>query len=140
MTHKEQPLVKFKSYFYFEQKDEVQKVSKSLRPLLGSRLVCYRNGEETGTMFIDVNAGIYYPAASLYKNATVTFNFGPNFRYPPNNTKPTASSALITSFKAVQELADESSILQTVSDILYFTEKSDSLKVTDLLSSFASHG
>lgn len=137
-THKERPLVKFKSYFYFEQKDEAAKVSKSLRPLFGSQMICYKNGEEMGTMFSDVNAGTYYPAASLYKNITLTFNFGPNFRHRPD--LPSIALPSITSCKAVQELADESSVLQSLSDILYFTEKSDSLKVTDLINSFATHG
>lgn len=140
LSHKERPLVKFKSYFYFEQKDEVQKVSKSLRPLIGSRMVCFRNGEEAGTMFSDVNAGIYYPAASLYKNITLTFNFGPKFKYQPDFAAPSISSPSITSCRAIQELADELSVLQSLSDILYFTEKSDALKVADLMSSFATHG
>lgn len=140
LTHKERPLVKFKSYFYFEQKDEAQKVSKSLRPLRGSRMVCYKNGEEVGTMFSDVNAGIYYPAASLYKNITLTFNFGPKFKHDPHSFAASISAPFITSCKPIQHLADELSVLQSMSDILYFTEKSDSLKVADLMSSFATHG
>lgn len=35
---KDRPLVKFKSYFYFEEKDEVQKSLKSLVPLKGSKV------------------------------------------------------------------------------------------------------
>ena len=140
LTHKERPLVKFKSYFYFEQKDEAQKVSKFLRPLIGSRMVCFRNGEEVGTMFSDVNAGIYYPAASLYKGITLTFNFGPKFRHHPHPSAPSISVPSIKLCKPIQHLADELSVLQSTSDILYFTEKSDSLKVADLMSSFATHG
>lgn len=140
LTHKEKPLVKFKSYFYFEQKDEPQKVSKSLRPLTGSHMICYKNGEEVGCMFSDVNAGVYYPAASLYKNVTITFNFGPKFKYHPHLSAPSVSVPSLTSCKPIQSLADELSILQSMSDILYFTEKSDSLKVADLLNSFATHG
>lgn len=139
-THKERPLVKFKSYFYFEQKDEVSKVSKCLRPLFGSQMICYKNGEEMGSMFADVNAGTYYPAASLYKNVTLTFNFGPDFRHRPDPQIPSSSVPSIRTYKAVQDLAHESSVLQSLSDILYFTEKSDSLKVSDLINSFATHG
>lgn len=139
-THKERPLVKFKSYFYFEQKDEVQKVAQSLRPLLGSCMICYKNGREVGTLFRDVNAGTYYPAASLYKNTTVTFNFGPHFKFPPNLLSPSNACPLVPPYKSVQVLADESSVLQSLADVLYFTEKSDSLKVADLLNSFATHG
>ena len=29
-----------------------------------------------------MQAGIYYPAASLYMGGQVTYNFGPDFKYP----------------------------------------------------------
>ncbi len=29
-------------------------------------------------------AGTYYPAASLYMGGHVTFNFGPDFKFPPS--------------------------------------------------------
>lgn len=43
----------------------------------------YKNGVSQGTAFKDVWAEVYYPAASLYKAATVEFNFGPDFAFPP---------------------------------------------------------
>ena len=41
------------------------------------------NGEPQGTAFEDIWAEVYYPAASLFKAASVTFNFGPTFDFPP---------------------------------------------------------
>ena len=49
----------------------------------GSQLAFYKNGESQGVAFEGVWAEVYYPAASLYKAATVEFNFGPTFKYPP---------------------------------------------------------
>ena len=41
------------------------------------------NGQPQGTAFEDIWAEVYYPAASLFKAASVTFNFGPTFDFPP---------------------------------------------------------
>ena len=52
-------------------------------PSLGSHIAFFKNGEPQGTAFEDVWAEVYYPAASLFKAAAVTFNFGPTFAFPP---------------------------------------------------------
>lgn len=49
----------------------------------GSRITFFRNGKSQGAAFENVWAEVYYPAASLYKSATVEVNFGPDFAYPP---------------------------------------------------------
>ncbi|KAL3701923.1 hypothetical protein R1sor_019945 [Riccia sorocarpa] len=59
-----------------------------LKPVPGSEILCFRNGVCQGVAFRDINDGTYYPAASLYtlpnqNFARVTFNFGPEFKYPP---------------------------------------------------------
>ena len=47
------------------------------------------NGKAQGAAFTDIPDGTYYPAVSLYtrpeqtEGATVVFNFGPDFKYPP---------------------------------------------------------
>lgn len=121
-TYKDQPLVKFKSYLYFESRDEVNKVSKTLRPLPGSRIDCYKNGKLIGTAFKDIYAGCYYPVASLYKNITVKFNFSPKLDHLPSGVKP------------VSELSYESDSAQSLSDVLHFATRLDSsLKASDLL-------
>ncbi|VDL89606.1 unnamed protein product [Schistocephalus solidus] len=71
-TYKDRPLIKFRNYYYFEEKDDPQAVEKKLRPLTGSKIVFYRNGECMGVAFSDIYAGPYFPAISIYKSATVT--------------------------------------------------------------------
>eukprot|EP00743_Colponemidia_sp_Colp-15_P007791 GILK01008435.1.p1 GENE.GILK01008435.1~~GILK01008435.1.p1 ORF type:complete len:400 (-),score=66.58 GILK01008435.1:49-1173(-) len=46
----------------------------------------FKNGVDQGVAFTDVYEGLYFPAASLYMRATVTFNFGPVFKYPPDSS------------------------------------------------------
>lgn len=59
------------------------------KQLPGSLAGFCKNGVFQGIAFQDFKEGTYYPAASLYtmpeqsEGATVSFNFGPNFRYPP---------------------------------------------------------
>lgn len=76
-----QPLVKFKSHLYYEDKDKLNEAIKNLKPLLGSEIIYFKNGVAQGKAFVDINAGAYYPAISIYKNATVSINFGPNFKH-----------------------------------------------------------
>lgn len=42
------------------------------------------NGVDQGIAFTDLYYGSYYPAVSLYMNASVRLNPGPFFKYPPN--------------------------------------------------------
>lgn len=77
-----QPLVKFKSHLYYEDKDKIAEALKSLSTVVGSKIIYFKNGEAMGTAFENINGGAYYPAISIYKNATVSVNFGPIFKYP----------------------------------------------------------
>jgi len=52
-------------------------------PSMGSSISYFKNGISQGVAFSDVWAEVYYPAVSLYKAATVTCNFGPDFAFPP---------------------------------------------------------
>eukprot|EP01051_Picozoa_sp_SAG22_P000678 SAG22_NODE_20_length_32168_cov_40.859241_8_plen_173_part_00 len=47
-----------------------------------------KNGVDQGAAYTGIWEAHYHPAVSLYKNATVTFNFGPDFKYPPPSTLP----------------------------------------------------
>lgn len=67
-----QPLVKFKSHLYYEDKD---KVPDALTTVPGSKIILFKNGESQGVAFENINGGAYYPAISIYKNATVSVNF-----------------------------------------------------------------
>jgi len=79
----------------------------SLRTLPFSNLKFYKNGEELGTAFTDLLAFLppaskplsqpgardgmddgtlgYYPALSTFRGGAVEANFGPHFRYPPQD-------------------------------------------------------
>lgn len=78
-----QPLVKFRSHLYYEEKDQVAETLKQLHPLQGSKIVFFKNGQCQGDAFLDIYAGAYYPAVSLYKSCSVVVNFGPDFEHPP---------------------------------------------------------
>lgn len=78
----EQPLVKVKSHLYYEDRDKVNEALKSLKSVPGSKIVFFKNGKPQGEAFTDIHHGAYYPALSIYKNATISINFGPNFKYP----------------------------------------------------------
>lgn len=121
-THKDRPLVKFKNYLYFEEKDEPAKVIKTLRPLKGSKMVCFRNGKLVGTAYEDLYSGVYYPAASFYKSVTVKFNFGPEFQYPPLEKE-------FQNCKPISDLAEESSVAQSLADALYLAENEGELRL-----------
>jgi len=43
----------------------------------GSVIRFFINGKDQGKAFENIQAGIYYPAASVYMNGQVTYNFGP---------------------------------------------------------------
>ena len=80
-----QPLVKFKSHLYYEDRDELQEALKKLKPLPSSTIHFFKNGVHQGIGFQDIYAGSYFPAVSLYKNITVSVNFGPNFKHAPKD-------------------------------------------------------
>lgn len=81
-TFKDRPLVKFKSHLYYEEKDRVNETLKNLKILPNSKIVFFKNGESQGEAFLDIYGGSYYPTVSIHKTATVSFNFGPNLKYP----------------------------------------------------------
>ncbi|KAG1676274.1 Set1/Ash2 histone methyltransferase complex subunit ASH2 [Nymphon striatum] len=120
ITYKDKPLVKFKSHLYYEEKDEVQSAIKNLKPHPGSLIKFYKNGVCQGVAWDDINAGTYYPAASLYKGASVTFNFGPKFKFEPKEK----------AFKGINEAAHENIIHQTVADLIYLVENEGNLQLS----------
>ncbi|XP_071953377.1 set1/Ash2 histone methyltransferase complex subunit ASH2-like isoform X2 [Antedon mediterranea] len=81
-TCKDKALIKFKSHFYFEEKDAIQEAEQRLQKSEGSQVIFYKNGVCQGVAYEDVYEGTYYPSISLYKNAVVRANFGPNFKHP----------------------------------------------------------
>ncbi|XP_055381208.1 set1/Ash2 histone methyltransferase complex subunit ASH2 isoform X2 [Condylostylus longicornis] len=120
-TFKDRPLVKFKSHLYYEDKDKVQETLKALKVLPQSKIVFFKNGVYKGVAFSHIYSGSYYPTISIHKNATVTVNFGPKFKYPK----------ILKNFKCcgmndrIEQLISE----QTVSDLLFLTENDGRLRL-----------
>ncbi|XP_024082819.1 set1/Ash2 histone methyltransferase complex subunit ASH2 isoform X1 [Cimex lectularius] len=120
-TYKDKPLVKFKSHLYYEEKDRVAEFLKKLKTLPGSKIMFFKNGVCQGTAFTDIYGGAYFPSISLHKNATVTVNFGPNFKYPPNEKK--------FQYNGMHQKAEEAICEQTMADMLYLTENDGKLRL-----------
>ncbi|KAK2169583.1 hypothetical protein NP493_1183g00013 [Ridgeia piscesae] len=112
-SHSSRPLVKFKSHLYYEEKDPVGKGGKPLEPFPRSKILLFKNGKCQGVAFDDILGGTYYPAISLYKTATVTVNFGPDFKYPPQDCD---------AYKPMSEAAEEAIVDHALCDILYHIE------------------
>lgn len=77
------PLLSYRGRPYLSDVKEEQ-----ARKVPGSEICFFRNGVCQGTAFRDINAGRYFPAASMYTlpkepSCIVRFNFGPEFRFPP---------------------------------------------------------
>ncbi|CAD7084297.1 unnamed protein product [Hermetia illucens] len=120
-TFKDRPLVKFKSHLYYEEKDKVQETLKALKPLKGSKIIYLKNGESQGEAFTDIYGGVYFPTVSIHKNATVSVNFGPNFKHPDVLQQFNA--------KGMHERIEDLICEQTMSDLLYFTENDGRLRL-----------
>lgn len=118
-TYKDRPLVKFKSHLYYEDKDNIQESLSKLKPLTGSKIYFFKNGECQGAAFTDIYEGCYYPSVSLHKNITVSVNFGPNFKHPPSDF----------TFRPMSEKAEEAICEQTMADMLYLTENEGKLRL-----------
>jgi len=111
--------VKFKSHLYYEDRDELPDAIRNLQPLPKSTVRFFKNGVLQGTGFQDIYSGSYFPALSLYKNVTVSVNFGPNFKFPPKDVP----------YRGMHERTDESMAEQAMADMLYFTENEGRLRL-----------
>lgn len=81
---RDREVVRYKGVLYYLEEQEADP-----KPLQGAVVAFARNGVCQGVAFQDIPDGTYYPAASLFtlpsqtQGASVTFNFGPNFAFPP---------------------------------------------------------
>ena len=112
-------------------------------------MIFYKNGEAQGVAFADIHAGSYFPTVSIHKSATVSINFGPNFKHPDilseAKAKGVSSECLQLAFflisitflfllfllqmhDRVEELISE----QSLSDLLYLTENEGRLRLDNL--------
>lgn len=101
-----------------EEKDEPP---VKMKPLSGSKISFYKNGQFLGVAFEDIYEGFYYPSISLYKNCTVTANFGPEFRFPPPQQIDDTGCKLI--WRPASDMGELGTIDDLLSDMLYIVEQ-----------------
>ena len=111
---KDKPLIKFKNFLYYERKRDSKQQESQLKVQPSSKISFFKNGQFQGVAFSDIYSGNYYPAVSLFKNCTVTFNFGPSFTCMPS---PETFNYLPFSERAISEMNE-----QQISDLLYLIE------------------
>ncbi|OAF66945.1 hypothetical protein A3Q56_05331 [Intoshia linei] len=88
-SKKNYSLIRFKSYYYFEHHFFPKEIANSLEMCSNASIEFFLNGKSQGIAYDGIYNGKYYPTISLYKNSTVTTNFGPNFVHtPPPDTQP----------------------------------------------------
>lgn len=112
---KDECLFKYKHYLYYELLESAQESLKRLRPLDRSQIQFFKNGAAQGVAFADLNRGTYYPAVSLFKQARVTCNFGPNFRYPP----PKEHVEALIDLRPMSERVEGEAAERALADTLY---------------------
>ena len=108
-TFKDKALIKFKNHLHYEEKDMSEIVEKTLVTHRNSSISFFKNGKNQGVAFEDIFQGVYYPAASLYKNSTVEFNFGPKFKFLPS----------LPFYKPMSDRVEQMAVEQSLSDLIY---------------------
>lgn len=110
---KDHTLIKFKNNYFFEEHEETKpNVEKNLEPLDGSYIEFFHNGVSCGKAYTDIYRGFYFPAVSLFHQASLRANFGPSFTHPlPEGVRP------------MSDRAEELAIHQSLADMIYLVEK-----------------
>lgn len=109
---KDLTLIKFKGNYFFEEHEEPSNALKRLETLEGSYIEFFHNGVSCGQAFTDIYRGFYFPAVSLYHQASLRMNFGPTFTHPPPE-----------GVQGMCERVDQVAVELTVSDMIYLVDK-----------------
>ncbi|CAF1162961.1 unnamed protein product [Rotaria sordida] len=109
--YKKLPLVKFKNYIYFEERDDLRTGEANLKSANGGKIIFYKNGINQGVAFTNIYEGNYYAAISIYYGATVSVNFGPTFVHPPTDSP--------IPWKPLTESITETYCTHALNDILF---------------------
>uniref|UniRef100_A0A914I702 B30.2/SPRY domain-containing protein n=1 Tax=Globodera rostochiensis TaxID=31243 RepID=A0A914I702_GLORO len=120
-SRKDCDLIKFKQIYFFEEKDEPQHALQQLKPLRGSKIEFFLNGQSAGVAYEDIFFGHYFPAVSLFQSARVRFNFGPKFRYAPQAVRD--GTAWPLSARPEQQQTE-----QTLADAVFMTVNAEELE------------
>ncbi|GMT16788.1 hypothetical protein PFISCL1PPCAC_8085, partial [Pristionchus fissidentatus] len=109
---KDHTLIKFKNNYFYEEREEPSNILKTLEPLEGSYIEFFHNGTSCGRAFTDLNRGFYFPAVSLFRQASLRLNFGPSFVHrPPKGVR------------AMSERTEELAVHQSMADMIYLVDK-----------------
>ncbi|KAG9511013.1 Set1/Ash2 histone methyltransferase complex subunit ASH2, partial [Fragariocoptes setiger] len=99
--------------------EEILKPPSKMKKNIGSKIKFYRNGQLIGTAFEDISQGFYFPTISLYRNATVSVNFGAAFKYPPSDC---------SDYRAMQEAPEVEAIDITLADMIYLVDNKENFE------------
>lgn len=111
-TFKDQALIKFKSHLHYEEKDQAEQIDKHMKETPGwGKITFFKNGVSQGVAYESLFEGNYFPAASLYKNVSVRFNFGPKLKCPPQVGN--------LQFRCMSERPEHMAPEQVLADTLY---------------------
>ncbi|KAI6174635.1 B30.2/SPRY domain-containing protein [Aphelenchoides bicaudatus] len=126
-SHKNQQVIRFKNHHFFEEHDNTAEALLRLREVKKSKIEFFLNGRSKGVAFNDIYAGHYYPAVSIFHDASVRCNFGPRFRYSmPKNSQPI--SARVDQMQVEQALSDMLDTVKCVEDRERLTKVTNSVK------------
>lgn len=98
---------------YIQEKipNESQIPTNNTTMLVDSFIEFYKNGISVGVAFEKLPFGIYYPCLSLYRDANINVNFGPDFVYPPQSSETRPFSSIITQNVILDGLSDMKQML-----------------------------
>lgn len=114
----------------FEDQDIIP---ENLNICSGSKISYYKNGKFVGTAFHDINDGFYFPTISIYKDAIVSVNFGPVFKYPPEKHNENDNNERIhCDYRPIEELPQLEIIDVTISDLISLIDQQDKNEETIL--------
>ncbi|KAG2379331.1 hypothetical protein C9374_007470 [Naegleria lovaniensis] len=109
----ETPPIKYiESAFFGDDGQQYKQFTATLdeKPVIGSKIVFFKNGKYQGIAFSDIMFGAYFPAISLYMNACVTVRFEAHqFQYNPHDCNP---EVVNKNWKAIGELRKRTKIPQ----------------------------
>jgi len=120
-TYKDKPLIKFKNFLYYEEKDNAAQEEKKLKSYPGLKISWYLNGKNLGQAYDGAFKGTYFPAISLYKSAVVKANFGPRFRHAPKDMDRSR-------WRPMSDNVELAHVEAALADVLYHIENEKSAR------------
>ncbi|CAF3516847.1 unnamed protein product [Rotaria socialis] len=115
------PLVIFKNYIYFGERDDLRMGETNLKLTNGGKIIFYKNGVNQGVAFTNICEGNYCAAISIYYGATVSANFGPRFVHSPTDSP--------VPWKPLTESTAETYCTHALNDLLFHISHDETIQV-----------